>query len=213
MEKVQVLIVDDHPVVRQGLKSMLANSEEIEVVGEAGDGPSAIQQAMALQPDVVLMDIRMPGPDGIQLTRRLRAVCPETKVLILTIYDEDDYLLRALRAGAWGYLLKNISAQELVEALLTVHRGQRLLSPSLLHRVLERFQLMAMEKARLESGLSEQELEVLRLIAEGATNKEIAEKLYWSEITVKRKTQDIYCKLNVTNRTQAVAEAIRRGLI
>lgn len=211
--KIRVLIVDDHPVVLQGLEAMLSIYPDIEVVGEAGSGGVALQSAEKLRPDVVLLDVRMPGSSGVQVARRLKQTFSEMKVLILTTYEEDEYLFGALEAGADGYLLKTASPEELSEAIRKVNSGSRLLSPDLVGKVLKQFESVTREKVRLESGLSMQETKVLQLVAEGATNREIAERLYWSEITVKRKLQDIVHKLGASDRTHAVVEAMRRGLI
>ncbi len=213
MDRIRVLVVDDHPVVRHGLRSLLANHDDIQIVGEAGSASEAFQMASSAHPDVVLLDIRMPGYSGIDVAQQLRRAHPTLRVLILTAYEDDEYLFGALRAGAHGYLLKSSSHDVLASAIRAVHRGERLLSPGLVDRVLKEFEDLAKERAHHESGLSDQELQVLRHIAEGATNKEIAERMFWSEVTVKRKVEDIFAKLNVANRAQAVAEAIRRGLI
>ncbi|MCL5958141.1 MAG: response regulator transcription factor [Chloroflexi bacterium] len=213
MESIKVLVVDDHPVVRQGLRSMLATTDGIEVAGEACDETSALEAFRQLQPDVILLDVRMPGSDGIRVIRHLKQIHPEVKVIVLSTYDEDEYLFGALREGAHGYLLKNISCAELSEAIRQVNNGERLLGRSLTGRILRQFETLAKEKASRESILTGQEIAVLKAIAEGCTNREIAERQYWSEITVKRKVQDIFHKLGVTDRTQAVAEAIRRDVI
>lgn len=213
MEKIQVLVADDHPIVRQGILSLLSSHEDMEVVGEADTGFAVLERVGDIGPDVVLLDIRMPGPDGLEVARRLRRDYPQTKVLVLTSYDDDEYVYGALRVGCHGYLLKSVSHEVLASSIRAVYRGERLLSPPLMGKVLERFEELASEKARQEAGLTRQELEVLRLIADGATNKEIADKLYWSEVTVKRKIRDVLGKMGAANRTQAVAQAIRRGLI
>lgn len=210
---IRVLIVDDHPVVRQGLQSLLSNYPDIQVAGEADTGLSALEQAALLQPDVVLLDIRLPGASGIDVTRQLRRHNPQARIIILTAHEDDEYLIGALQAGAHGYLLKSTSHQTLTEAIRNAHAGLRVLSPSLVDGVLRQFEELARESLVSQSGLSESELEMLRLLAEGATNKEMAERLYWSEATVKRKIGDILAKLEVSNRAQAVAEAVRRGLI
>ncbi len=213
METVRVLIVDDHPIVRQGVRSVLANHADIEVVGEADGAANLFANLAALKPDVVLLDIRMPGQNGIEITQRLKREHPEVKVILLSTYDDEEFLFGALRAGAEGYLLKSASNEVLASSIRQVGRGERLLSPTLLTKVMREFQDLAQEKTRTDSGLSDQELKVLRMIADGATNKEIAEKLFWSEVTVKRKVQDILEKMGVANRAQAVAEAGKRGLL
>ncbi len=213
MALIRVLIVDDHAIVRQGVRSVLANHPDIEVVGEAENAAALFACVNTVRPDIILLDIRMPGQNGIETATRLKRDWPAIKIIILSTYDDDEYLFGALRAGAEGYLLKSASPEVLADALRQVGRGERLLGPGLVGRVLRQFQDLAQEKTRLESGLSDQELEVLRLIAAGATNKDIADRLYWSETTVKRKVQDILEKMGVANRPQAVAEAARRGLL
>jgi len=213
MALVRVLIVDDHPIVRQGVRSVLANHSDIQVVGEADSASTLFAIVDSLKPDVVLLDVRMPGQGGIEVTQRLKHDYPAIHVIILTTYDDDEFLFGALRAGAEGYLLKSASQETLADSIRQVGRGERLLSPNLMGKVMREFSDLAKDKARADSGLSDQELEVLRMIATGATNKEIAEKLYWSEVTVKRKVQDILEKMGVANRAQAVAEAGKRGLL
>lgn len=213
VEKIRVLVADDHPIVRQGILSLLSSYEDMEVVGEADTGGAVLERVEDLGPDVVLLDIRMPGPDGLEVARRLRRDYPQTKVLVLTTYDDDEYVYGALHAGCHGYLLKSVSHEVLASSIRAVYRGEYLLSPPLVGKVVKRFEELASEKAQQKAGLTGLELEVLRLIADGATTRDIAEKMYWSEITVKRKIRDILGKLGATNRTQAVAQAIRHGLI
>ncbi|MCL5951682.1 MAG: response regulator transcription factor [Chloroflexi bacterium] len=213
MDTIRVLLVDDHPIVRQGVQSVLANHPDIQVVGEAENAVALFGSLATLKPDVILLDIRMPGQNGIETTQRLKREYPRVKVIILSTYDDDEYLLGALRAGAEGYLLKSASAQLLASAIRQVGRGERLLSPTLVGKVMREFQELAKDKSSADSGLTNQELQVVQMIAGGATNKEIAEKLYWSEVTVKRKVQDIFEKMGVSNRAQAVAEAAKRGLL
>jgi DNA-binding NarL/FixJ family response regulator len=210
---IRVLIVDDHPIVRQGLQSLLSNYSDIQVTGEADTGVDALREAALQQPDVVLLDIRMPGANGIDIARQLRRQSPQARIIILTAYDDEEYLAGALQAGAHGYLLKTASHETLAEAIRDAHAGQRVLSPGLIDGVLRQFQEVARESLISQSGLSESELEILQLLAAGATNKDIAERLYWSEVTAKRKVGDILLKMGSSNRAQAVAEAIRRGLI
>jgi DNA-binding NarL/FixJ family response regulator len=185
----------------------------MQVVGEADNSFVVPAQVEATQPDVLLLDIRLGNTDGIEVARQLRRDQPSVKIIILTTYDATEYLTQALAADVHGYLLKSASHEQLAEAIRAVHRGERLLSSPLLGQVLEEFGRLARDKAHQESGLSDQELQVLREIAGGATNREIAERLFWSEATVKRKIQDLIEKLGVANRAQAVAEAIRHGWI
>ncbi len=213
MGTIRVLIVDDHPIVRQGVRGVLASHPDIQVVGEADSASTLFSIVDSLKPDVILLDIRMPGQNGIEVTQRLKQDHPTLKVIILTTYDDDEYLFGALRAGAEGYLLKSASQEVLADSIRQVGRGERLLSANLVGKVMREFKDLAKDKARTDSGLTDQELEVLRMIAAGATNKEIAEKLFWSEVTVKRKVQDILEKMSVANRAQAVAEAGKRGLL
>ncbi len=210
---IRVLVVDDHPVVRLGVQHLLSSDPDLEVVGEADTGPRALEQVAALRPDIVLLDIRMPGSDGVEVTQQLRRTYPDVKILILTAYRDEEYLLGALRAGAHGFLLKQASHETLAEAIRKVHAGERQLSPALISRVLEEFEAMARAQIAKESELTDTELQILNHIAAGDTTKEIAEKLHWSEATVNRRIQDILIKLYVSNRAHAVAEAIRRGLI
>ncbi len=210
---IRVLVVDDHPVVRHGIQHLLENDAEVEVVGEADSGPRALEQVALLHPDIVILDVRLPGSDGVEITHQLRRTYPNIKVIVLTAYRDEEYLLGALRAGAHAYLLKHASHQMLCEAIHRVYRGERLLSPSLISRVLEEFEAMARERVIENSQLTETELQILNYIAAGDTTREIAQKLHWSEATVNRRVQEILTKLNVSNRAHAVAEAIRRGLI
>ena len=213
MLPIRVFLVDDHPVVREGLRSLLASFPDFYVVGEAEDAMAITSQVEATQPDVLLLDIRLGNASGIEAARQLRRSQPSVKIIILTTYDDAEYLQQALAADVHGYLLKSASHEQLAEAIRAVHRGERLLSPPLLGKVMEEFGRLARDKSRHESGLSDQELQVLRGIAAGGTNREIAEQLFWSEVTVKRKIQDIIEKLGVANRSQAIAEAIRHGWI
>jgi DNA-binding NarL/FixJ family response regulator len=209
-----VLVVDDHLVVRQGLKSMLHAADDIVVVGEAANAPSAIRKAKELMPDVILLDIRLPaGSNGLDVCRTLSVQQPHIRTIILTTYEEEDYLFDALKAGAWGYVLKTTSYEDLVGAIISVAGGKRLLSAPMIDKLVAHYSQMAREKVLLESGFDQSELNILKLLAEGATNKEIAHRLHWSEISVKRKLQSIFEKLEVQDRTRAAVEAMRRGLI
>lgn len=211
--KIRVLIADDHPVVRQGLSSMLVNIPDFDVVGEAGDGHQVLERVAALKPDVILLDIRMPGRSGLQVIPFLRKAHPNIKVIVLTSYDSDEYLFGALRMGAHAFLLKSIAHEKLADAIRQVYQGERHLTPDLVGRVLAEFEAQAQEVTRYETGLTESEVGILRLIAEGYSNREIARQEHWSEVTIKRKVADIFKKLNVTSRSQAIMEAVKRGLI
>ena len=213
MKRIRVLVADDHPIVRQGIRSLLTQYSDLDVVGEAGTGPAVLEQVAQLQPDVVLLDVRMAGANGIEIARELRRDSPETRIIILTTYDDEEYLFGALQVGAHAYLLKDVSLDTLPAAIRAVCQGERLLSPLLVDKVLREFQSLATEKLRRDAGLSDAELAILKRIADGATNREIAQEFYWSEVTVKKKVQEILDKLGAANRTQAVVIAIRKGLI
>jgi len=213
MKRIRILIADDHPIVRKGIRSLLTQYGDLEVAGEAGTGPAVLEQVAQLQPDVVLLDVRMAGANGIEVARQLRREHPETRIIILTTYDDEEYLFGALQVGAQAYLLKDVSLDTLPAAIRAVHQGERLLSPLLVDNVLREFQSLATEKLRRDAGLSDAEQLILQLVAEGATNREIAEQLFWSEVTVKKKLQEVLEKLNAANRTQAAVKAIRQGLI
>ncbi len=213
MEKIRLLVADDHAIVRQGILSLLSSYEDIEVVGESESAAAALSDVERLRPDVVLLDIRMPGPTGIDVAQRLRRSHPETKVLILTAHDDDEYLMDALRAGVHGYLLKNTAHEVLASAVRAVHAGQKLLTSEQVNKVLEQFEVLAWKQAREESELTGMELKILERLASGDTYDTMCEHLYLSEPTIKRKVQGILTKMGVHSRTQAVAEAIRRGLI
>ena len=213
MDTIRVLIVDDHPMVRRGLKSLLSSYPDISVVGEAGDGAAALRAASELAPQVVLLDIQLPGLDGVEVAYQLRHANPKVRIIALTAFENEEYVVKAMRAGAYAYLLKNTSDETVVEAIRLVDQGKRTLSPTLMDGVLRQFQAMAQSRARADADLSEPEIQVLSMIAKGATNEEIAQTTHWSERTVKREIEEILLKLDARNRAQAVAEAIRRGLI
>ncbi len=213
MEPIRLMIVDDHVVVRRGLRSMLAGTEDVEIVGEAGDAGEAIELVTLVDPDIILLDIRMPGMDGLRLLRVLSDRLPRVKVIILTNYDEEQLLLEAFRVGAHGYLLKNVGRDALLEALRTVHSGRRMLSPEVMDRILRQFTELNQQQTLEEFGLSVREVELLSYVADGNTNRQIAEKMFWSERTVKRKLSDVFRKLDATDRAHAVAVAMRHGLL
>ncbi len=210
METIRVMVVDDHPIVRQGVRSLLSNYADFEVVGEAGSGLIALQKVNDLAPHVIVLDIRMPGENGIDLLKQLRQAAPQAKVLMLTSFDDSEYVTGALRAGAHGYVLKNISDETLVSAIRAVHFGERVLGPQVMEQMIHRFTDGTPEPP-IE--LHDDERQILRLLADGAGNAQIAAELYMSETTVKRKLQEIFEKLSVHSRAQAAAAAVRRGLI
>jgi DNA-binding NarL/FixJ family response regulator len=202
-----LLIVDDHPVVRDGLRGMFAGDERFRVLGEAADGAEALTVARAVLPDVVLMDLRMPGMDGVTAIHGLRAQGCRARVLVLTTYDTDSDVLPAIRAGATGYLLKDTPREELFRAVSAAHRGESVLSPAVAAR------LMGELRAPARDELSQRELEVLGLIAQGCNNREAARRLFISEATVKTHLLHAYAKLGVRDRAAAVAAAYARGLL
>jgi DNA-binding NarL/FixJ family response regulator len=204
---IRLLIADDHPVVRDGLSGMFATDPDFEVVGEAGDGAEAVRLAVELKPDVVLMDLRMPGTDGVAAITELARRSVPVRVLVLTTYDTDSYVLPAIEAGATGYLLKDAPRTELLRAVRAAAQGQGVLSPSVATRLMSRVRTPAPEL------LSQRELEVLELVAAGTTNRDAAVRLFISEATVKTHLLHIYTKLGVTDRAAAVAEAYNRGLL
>jgi DNA-binding NarL/FixJ family response regulator len=204
---IRLLIADDHPVVRDGLSGMFARDPEFEVVGEAGDGAAAIRLAGLLRPDVILMDLRMPGLDGLGALTELARQGSTARVLVLTTYDTDIYVLPAIEAGATGYLLKDAPRAELLRAVRAAARGEGVLSPSVATRLMSRVRTPDVQP------LSQRELEVLELVAAGNTNRETAARLLISEATVKTHLQSIYGKLGVSDRAAAVAEAFNRGLL
>ena len=204
--------MDDHPVVRWGLRLMLTGMEGIDVVGEADGAGPALEAVEEFQPDVVLLDVRMPGTTGIELAGRLRDRRPSLKIVILTTYDDEEYLQGAFAAGVDAYLLKTAAPEELLQALRAVHGGQQTVHSSLVPKVLAQFTHLAQDQ-REQHGMAAADREILRLIAAGEGNREIAGKLFWSEVTVARRVQAICQKLGAANRSQAVAIAIRTGLI
>lgn len=212
-ETIRVLIADDHPIVREGLRTILGFQEGIEVVGEASDGLEAVDLAQKLLPEVVLMDIRMSKLNGVEATRRIKAHHPQIGVIVLTNYDDDRYVFEGVEAGASGYLLKDISFDELSEAIHRVARGESLMAPSVLRKVLDEFAHRAEERELPHEGLTPRELEVLQALAQGLKNEEIAKELFITGKTVKSHLGSIFSKLGVNDRSQAILYAIKHKLV
>jgi len=200
-------------VVRQGLRSLLANQPDFRIVGEAEHAQQALDLARKTCPDVVLLDIRLPGMTGIEVARRLRKDGHPTRIIMLTSYDDDEYLIGAVQADVQAYLLKSVSDDMLVRTIRTVLRGERLISPELLDRVLNQFAEVRYRQIQQEVGLSDQDVQVLRRVAAGDSNDQIGRELGWSKASIKRKVQHIFDQLGVASRAQAAAAAVRRGLI
>jgi DNA-binding NarL/FixJ family response regulator len=213
---IRLLLVDDQSLFREGLRTLLSLHEDLQVVGEAANGQEALAAADALRPDVVLMDLRMPVLDGVAATRRLREALPGIRVIVVTTFDDDELVFDGLRAGAVGYLLKDVSSDKLVEAIRAAARGESFLQPSIAAKVLTEFSRLertAPAPQPLVEPLSERELEILRLLAGGQSNKEIAAALYIAEGTVKNHVTNILGKLGVHDRTQAALRAREMGLL
>ena len=209
---IRLLIADDHPVVRDGLSNMFARDPEFEVLGEAADGSEAVRLAQALQPDVILMDLRMPRMDGLTAITELARRGIPARVLVLTTYDTDSHVLPAIEAGATGYLLKDAPRDDLLRAVRAAAHGEAVLSPSVAARLMSQFRSPG-PGAPAPGPLSQRELEVLELVAAGSTNREAAARLFISEATIKSHLLNIYGKLGVSDRAAAVAEAYNRGLL
>jgi DNA-binding NarL/FixJ family response regulator len=207
MTPIRVLIVDDHPVVRAGLEGMLSSQPDMEIVGQATDGASAVDLCEGLHPAVVLMDLRMAGMDGVAATSAIKARWPGIHVLVLTTYDSDADILRAVEAGATGYLLKDAPREQLFQAIRAAARGEASLAPAVAARLMTRM------RAPAEEALSAREIEVLALVARGASNRQVGRALHISEATVKTHLIHIFDKLGVADRTAAVTTALERGII
>ena len=219
MVKIRVILAEDHAVVRQGTRQLLERYSDIEVIGEASDGQEAVALIQELKPDVAIMDVRMPRMSGIEATRRVKEQYPEVGILVLTAHDDDEYVFALLEAGANGYLLKTAEIEELVKAIRAVYGGQSALDPLITQKVVAQFMngkslpdVMAQVSEEMD-GLTSRELEVLRLVGQGLTNKEVAQQLYISDRTVQAHLSSIFSKLQVASRTEAVMYAIRKGWI
>lgn len=212
-EPITVLLVDDHAVVRQGVRAFLETQPDIAVVGEADSGDAAVGVAAEQAPDVVLMDLVMPGMDGVEATRRLKQVSPRSQVIVLTSYHQDEHIFPAIRAGALSYMLKDVGPQELANAIRKAAVGEAVLHPRVAARVVQELHGATKDAVNPFTDLSERELEVLKLIADGASNEEIAARLVISEKTVKSHVSNILSKLHVADRTQAAVYAWREGVV
>ena len=216
VEPIRVLVVDDHALFRRGLEMVLAQEDDIEVVGEAGDGAEAVEKAADLLPDVVLMDVRMPRRSGIEACTAIKDVTPSTRIIMLTISDEENDLYDAIKAGATGYLLKEITIDEVATAVRAVAGGQSLISPAMASKLLTEFATLVKREDRQQvpaPRLTDRELEVLRLVARGHNNKEVAKQLFISENTVKNHVRNILEKLQLHSRMEAVVYAVREKLL
>jgi len=215
MPKIKVLIADDHAVVREGTRQILEQEADIDVVAEAADGEEAVRLVVSARPDVAIIDIAMPGVDGIEATRQIKALYPSVAVLILSAYDDDQFVFSLLEAGAAGYLLKSVRGRELIEAVRQVHAGESVLHPSIARKVLNRF-VPTPDKPQHQKPtdmLSEREIEVLRLATRGLSNQDIADELCLSLRTVQAHLGHIFNKLQVSSRTEAVVHALKQGWV
>jgi NarL family two-component system response regulator LiaR len=213
MNKIKVMLAEDHVVVREGTRELIQHEDDMEVVGEAGDGEEAVALAPRTKPDVIIMDVNMPKLNGIEATKQIKAIMPSVAVLVLTAYDNDQYVTALLEAGAAGYLLKDIKGRELIDAVRAVNAGESVLHPKIARKVLNRF---AVSGTKPEGGpvvniLSERELEVLKLAAKGLSNRDIAEHLFLSIRTVQAHLGNIFNKLDVGSRTEAILYGLKKG--
>jgi NarL family two-component system response regulator LiaR len=212
-EKIKVLIADDHALLREAMRNLLDRQEDIEIVGEASDGEEAVKLSSRLKPDIAIMDIVMPKMNGLEASREIKKVSPGTAIIILTAYDDPQYVLGLLEAGAAGYLLKSARGRDVVAAVRAVREGESVLHPSIIAMLLKRAMGLPTEENRQtgKENLTEREIEVLRLAAQGMSNKEIAEKLCVTVRTVKAHISNLFDKMNVASRTEAILKAVREG--
>lgn len=213
MAKIRILLADDHALVREGTRELLEREQDLQVVAEAEDGEEAVRLAVAERPDVALIDIAMPKLNGIQATRRIKELCPSTAILILSAYDDDQYVFALLEAGAAGYLLKNIRKRDLVEAVRSVHVGESVLHPVIARKVIDHFSASPVQSSKETTDrlLTERELDVLGLAAKGMSNRDIAKHLVLSTRTVQAHLSTIFTKMEVGSRTEAVVQALQKG--
>lgn len=215
MDKIKILIADDHIVLRQGTRNLLEQETDLEVVGEANNGEEAVELAIDLKPDLVLMDIAMPNMDGIEATKQIKIECPEINVLILSAYDDDQFIFSLLQAGAAGYLLKSVHSRELINVIRAVHHGESVLHPSIARKVLDRFMPGSGRPMEVQQkgDLSQRDIEFVKLMTRGLTNKEIAREMNISLRTVQGQLRQIFKKLGVGSRTEAVVYALKKELV
>jgi NarL family two-component system response regulator LiaR len=213
MEKIKVMLAEDHVVVREGTRELIQHEDDMEVVGEAGDGEEAVALAPHVKPDVIIMDVNMPKLNGIEATKQIKTMMPSVAVLVLTAYDNDQYISALLEAGAAGYLLKNIKGRELIDAIRAVNSGESVLHPKIARKVLNRFAISSVKPVGepVANILSERELEVLKLAAKGLSNRDIAEQLFLSIRTVQAHLGNIFNKLDVGSRTEAILYGLKKG--
>ncbi len=218
-QRIRLVLADDHAVVRAGTRELLERQPDLNIVGEAADGEEAVRLAHELQPDVVVMDVRMPKVSGVEATRRIKVECPEVRVLVLTAHDDDEYVFALLQAGASGYLLKTAELDELVRAIRTVSAGQSALAPIVAGKVVAQFTSgkslpeVLNHTQNQHDGLTERELGILQLVSDGLSNKQIGKQLYISDRTVQAHLSNIFAKLSVSSRTEAAMYAVRKGWI
>ena len=212
MKTIRILLAEDHVVVRQGTRQLLEREKDFKIVGEAGNGEEAVRLAQELKPDVIIMDVAMPKLSGIEATKQIKAVLPATSILVLTGYDYDEYIFSMLEAGAAGYLLKNVSGDELIGAVRAVYAGEPMIHPTVLRKLMTRFKTPASkpEPLRISSPLSEREMEVLKVAAKGMSNRDIAGELFISERTVQAHMRSVFNKLGVGSRSEAILYGLKK---
>ncbi|TCL36094.1 DNA-binding NarL/FixJ family response regulator [Anaerospora hongkongensis] len=219
---IRILIADDHALLRQGIKNVLSLEADLEVIGEAADGEEAVRKAVELKPDIILLDINMPRGNGLEVTKRLSAAQPDVKCVVLTIHDDENYVFEVIKAGAVGYLLKDVEPSMLIKAIRAISEGESFIYPTLARKLFSevsrrdterRHESVDMIRRRKEERLTYREVEVLQLVAKGLSNQEMAQRLFLSEKTVKNHLTNIFRKINVTDRTQAVLYAIKQKIV